>query len=134
LFLNKSEKRCWWWSILYPYIGSYKSIINAINFFGYNDLQLNEYYKDVNINSVNFSKLFKVEIPDIFDNTVEGWTENDFIKHTFPNDNYEETNLLNLTYFITDKDGNVSNYSWWGCYKITRIKVLVEKKYNTTNS
>jgi hypothetical protein len=33
---------------------------------------------------------------------VEGWTENDFIKHTFPNDNYEET-LLNLTYFITDK-------------------------------
>jgi hypothetical protein len=98
--------------LIYPYIGSYKSIINAINFFGYNDLQLNEYYKDVNINSVNFSKLFKVEIPDIFDNTVEGWTENDFIKHTFPNDNYEETNLLNLTYFITDKDGNnVSNYT-----------------------
>jgi hypothetical protein len=59
LFLNKSEKRCWWWSILYPYIGSYKSIIN-INFFGYNDLQLNEYYKDVNINSVNL-KLFKVK-------------------------------------------------------------------------
>jgi hypothetical protein len=71
-----------------------------LNFFGYNDLQLNEYYKDVNINSVNFSKLFKVEIPDIFDNTVEGWTENDFIKHTFPNDNYEETNLLNLTYEV----------------------------------
>jgi hypothetical protein len=26
--------------LIYPYIGSYKSIINAINFFGYNDLQL----------------------------------------------------------------------------------------------
>jgi hypothetical protein len=112
-FLNKKRKEMLMMKhLIYPYIGSYKSIINAINFFGYNDLQLNEYYKDVNINSVNFSKLFKVEIPDIFDNTVEGWTENDFIKHTFPNDNYEETNLLNLTYFITDKDGNnVSNYT-----------------------
>jgi hypothetical protein len=45
--------------LIYPYIGSYKSIINAINFFGYNDLQLNEYYKDVNINSVNFQNYLK---------------------------------------------------------------------------
>ena len=75
--------------LIYPYIGSYKSIINAINFFGYNDLQLNEYYRNIDPNAVNFTKLFKVEIPDIFDNTVEGWTENDFIKHTMPNDNFE---------------------------------------------
>jgi len=99
-------------NLIYPYIGSYKSIINAINFFGYNDLQLNEYYRNIDVKSENFSKLFKVEIPDIFDNTVEGWTENDFIKHTFPNENFEETNLMNLTYFITDKEGNNKlNYS-----------------------
>jgi hypothetical protein len=93
-------------NMIYPYIGSYKSIINAINFFGYNDLQLNEYYRNIDVKSESFSKLFKVEIPDIFDNTVEGWTENDFIKNTFPNERFEETNLLNLTYFITDKEGN----------------------------
>ena len=92
--------------LIYPYIGSYKSIINAINFFGYNDLELNEYYRNIDTNSANFLKLFKVEIPDIFDNSVEGWTENDFIKHTMPNDNFEDTNLFNLTYFITDKEGN----------------------------
>ena len=92
--------------LIYPYIGSYKSIINAINFFGYNDLQLNEYYRNIDTKSENFSKLFKVEIPDIFDNTIEGWNDNDFIKHTFPNDNFEETNLMNLTYFVTDKEGN----------------------------
>lgn len=98
--------------LIYPYIGSYKSIINAINYFGYNDLQLNEYYRNINSDSKNFLKLFKVEIPDIFDNTVEGWSENDFIKNTYPNENYEETNLFNLTYFITDKTGtNVLNYS-----------------------
>ena len=98
--------------LIYPYVGAYKSIINAINYFGYNDLQLNEYYRNVNIESENFSKLFKVEIPDIFDNSVDGWTENDFIKNTYPNENYEETNLFNLTYFITDKEGNnILNYS-----------------------
>ena len=91
---------------IFPYIGSYKSIINAINFFGYNDLELYEYYRNININSDDFYKLFKVEIPDIFDSSVEGWTINDFIKHTMPNENYENTNLFNLTYKITDKEGN----------------------------
>ena len=93
-------------SLIYPYIGSYKAIINAINYFGYNDLELYEYYRNVNIKSEDYFKLFKVEIPDIFDNTVEGWKDNDFIKHTFPNKNFEDTNLFNLTFRITDKEGN----------------------------
>ena len=113
VYLNQKRKEMLMMKhLIYPYIGSYVSIINAINFFGYNDLQLNEYYKNVDPTSVNFLKLFKVEIPDIFDNSVEGWTENDFIKHTMPNDNYEGTNLFNLTYFITDKSGNnILNYT-----------------------
>jgi hypothetical protein len=92
--------------MIYPYIGAYKSIINAINYFGYNDLELYEYYRNVDVTSENFDKLFKVEIPDIFDNTVEGWTETDFINNTFPNENFIDTNLFNLTYKITDKEGN----------------------------
>lgn len=91
---------------IYPYIGAYKSIINAINYFGYNDLELYEYYRNINIDSKDFGKLFKVEIPDIFDNTVPGWKESDFLKHTMPNSNYEDTNLFNLTYRITDREGN----------------------------
>jgi hypothetical protein len=111
--LNKKRKEMLMMKhLIYPYIGAYKSIINAINFFGYNDLQLNEYYRDINPDSEKFLKLFKVEIPDIFDNTVEGFTESDFIKNNFPNENYEETNMFNLTYQITDKEGtNVLNYS-----------------------
>ena len=53
-----------------------------------------------------------MEIPDIFDNSVEGWTENDYISNTYPNEKFEETSLFNLTYFITDKEGNyVLEYS-----------------------
>jgi hypothetical protein len=105
-YLNKKRKEMLMMkNLIFPYIGAYKSIINAINYFGYNDLQLNEYYRDIDTNSSNFGKLFKVEIPDIFDNTVEGWNETDFVKG-IPQDTYEVTNSFNLTYFITDKDGN----------------------------
>jgi len=107
VFLNKKRKEMLMMrNLIYPYIGSYKSIVNAINHFGYNDLELYEYYRNINVDSPNYMKLFKVEIPDIFDNTVDGWTENDFIKHTFPNSSYEDTNLFNLTFRITDKEGN----------------------------
>lgn len=106
-FLNKKRKELLLVRHdIFPYIGSYKAIINAINYFGYNDLELYEYYRNINLKSPDFYKLFKVEIPDIFDNTVEGFTVNDFIKHTMPNPNFEETNLFNLTYKITDKQGN----------------------------
>jgi len=106
-FLNKKRKEMLMMRhVIYPYVGAYKSIINAINYFGYNDLELYEYYKNVDRLSKNYMKLFKVEIPDIFDQTVVGWEDNDFLKGTFPNDTYEDTNLFNLTYRITDRDGN----------------------------
>jgi len=112
-FLNKKRKEMLMVRPdIFNYIGSYKSIINAINLFGYNDLELYEYYRNINRKSGNFNKLFKVEIPDIFDNTVQGWEASDFIKNTMPNENYQETNLFNLTYKITDKEGNsVLGYS-----------------------
>ena len=107
VYLNKKRKEMLMMkNLIYPFIGSYKAIINAINYFGYNDLELYEYYRNINVDSSNYGKLFKVEIPDIFDNTVKGWKDNDFIKHTFPNANYVDTNLFNLTFRITDRQGN----------------------------
>ena len=113
LYLNKKRKEMLMVkNVIYPYIGAYKSLINAINYFGYNDLQLNEYYLEVSDNPIRNGSRFKVEIPDIFDNTVEGWNEKDFIKRFYPNVNYKQTNEFNLTYFITDKEGNyILNYS-----------------------
>jgi hypothetical protein len=111
--LNKKRKEMLMMKhLIYNYIGSYKSIISAINYFGYNDLELNEYYRNIDPDSENFFKLFKVEIPDIFNNSVEGWSDNDIIKDTQPNNKFEETNLFNLTYNITNKNGdNILEYS-----------------------
>lgn len=91
---------------IYNYIGSYKSVINAINYFGWNDLQLYEYYKNVNPNSPLYQKLHKVLIPDIFDNTVDGWTSTDYVSGKYNTGLFKKTNLFNLTYTITDEDGN----------------------------
>jgi len=97
---------------IFHYVGSYKAIINSINYFGYNDLILNEYYRNTDTKSQNFGKLFKVEIPDIFDNTIKGWNEKDFLKLNLPNPKYTATKLLNLAYKITDREGNyVLHYS-----------------------
>ncbi len=107
-YLNKKRKEMLMMRhLIYPYVGSYRAIINAINYFGYNDLELYEYYKNVDKLSKNYMKLFKVEIPDIFDQSVVGWEDNDFLKGTFPNDTYDDTRLFNLTYRITDREGNI---------------------------
>jgi hypothetical protein len=96
---------------IYNYIGAYRSIINSINFFGYNDLELYEYFVNIDSDSPDLNKLSKVEIPDIFDNTVEGWSEN-YKFWQYPNKKYEETKLFNLTYKLTDFDGNkLTTYS-----------------------
>lgn len=92
---------------IYNYLGSYKAVINAINYFGHNDLEFYEYYLNVDENSIHFDKLHKIEIPDIFNNRIDGFTPNDFILKSLPNEKYEKTKLFNLTYRITDKEGNI---------------------------
>lgn len=88
---------------IYNYIGSYRAILNSIDFFGYNDIDLMEYYKNINPNSPYYQKLKRVLIPELTDRTVDGWTySEDLTKNT----EYIKTNLFNLTYKITDDDGN----------------------------
>ena len=45
-------------SNIYPYIGSYKAIINAIKFFGYENLNIIEYWRNVNPDDENFGKIY----------------------------------------------------------------------------
>ena len=91
---------------IYNYVGSYKAVINSINFFGWNDLELNEYYKNINPASPLYQKLQRVLIPDIFDNTVKGWTQNDYVEGKYQTGYWKKTNLFNLSYKITDEEGN----------------------------
>lgn len=130
LFNRKRKEMLTTFREIYDYIGSYKSLINAINYFGYNDLQLYEYYKNIDRSSPLYSKLHKVLIPDIFDNSVQGWNELDFIAGKYQQQNtWKKTNLFNLAYRITDEDGNnVLIYSLEDVqYKLTKLKNWLRK-------
>lgn len=119
LLLNRKRKELLSnYTEIYNYVGSYKSLINAINYFGYNDLELYEYYRNVDSKSPLYKKLFKILIPDIFDNSVEGWNEIDWLKNDYNTDKYKKTNLFNLTYKITDFYGNYLEY-----YSLDEIQI-----------
>ena len=91
---------------IYNYVGSYKAILNAINFFGYTDLMLIEYYKNIDVNSPLYRKLKRVVIPDLLDREVEGYSYSEDMSKRI---GYKKTNLMNLTYRITDEEGNNVN-------------------------
>jgi hypothetical protein len=88
---------------IYNYIGSYRSILNSIDYFGYNDVQLVEYYKNIDVESPYYRKLKRVVVPDLMDRKIDGWSyDEDMSKRT----EYVKTSLFNLTYRITDEEGN----------------------------
>ena len=83
-------------SNIYPFIGSYKGLINAIKFFGYDNLKLKEFWKNVNANSPQFGKYIQSNTVDLFSPTVQF----DDKKITLPNKNFRKTSMFSLIYRI----------------------------------
>ena len=52
---------------IYPYIGGYKAIINAIKFFGYDNLNIIEYWRNVDAYDSDFGKLFRTYVYSLKD-------------------------------------------------------------------
>jgi len=91
---------------IFNYIGSYKSLIHSIDFFGYNDLQLYEYYRNIKSDSPLYGKLYKILVSDIFSKDDIKNKQYDNIINGYDKGYYKKTNLFNLTYNITDEIGN----------------------------
>jgi len=81
---------------IYPYIGSYKGLINAIKFFGYNNLQVKEFWKNINKASPTYGKYIQSNPINIFDPQVN---YND-MSITLPNKNFRKTSMFSLIYKI----------------------------------
>jgi len=115
---------------LFNNIASYKSVIQAINFFGYNDLSFTEYFQNINPESSKFGQLFNMELLNIFDKSVAGWEFSNLAFENLRNEGFRKTNLFSLNYKITDTDGNFIN-----AYSLdeVRIKLLGLKKWLTEN-
>lgn len=84
---------------IYPYIGAYKGIINAIKYFGYNELQLREFWKNVDPNSPYYGKYVQTDCVDFL--SVDNVRFNQ-PKVTLPSKQYRKTSLFSLVYKIND--------------------------------
>ena len=83
-------------SNIYPFIGSYKGLANAIRFFGYNTLQVKEFWRNVDANSPQFGKYIQSNNIALFDPAVQ---LNDR-EITLPNKRFRKTSLFSLVYRI----------------------------------
>lgn len=81
---------------IYPYIGSYKSVINAIRFFGYDNVTIKEWWKNVDIESENYGKHFMASSYSLKDHEVIHTDTN----VTLPSKKFRKTGKLTLAYDI----------------------------------
>ena len=94
-------------SNIYPYIGSYKAIINAIKFFGYDNLNIIEYWRNVNPKDENFGK--------IYHSSKYSLTKKETLRIgarniVLPNNDYKKMNALALVYSINQPTGEVDEW------------------------
>ena len=82
---------------IYPHIGSYKALINAIKFFGYDNLNIVEFWRNVNEEDDNFGKLYHVKKYTLSEDEVVFINDH---KIKLPNNNYRKLTNIALSYRI----------------------------------
>jgi hypothetical protein len=88
---------------IFPFLGSYKALINIIKFFGYESLAIKEYWLNVNLNSENYGKYRPIDIEDVLNNS----NNTEELSDLFPSQVYKKTNKMGLYYQITEETGEV---------------------------
>ena len=84
------------YSNIFPYMGSYKALINILKFYGYQNVHMKEYWKNVDMDSPNFGKFRQTNIIDIFTTKPDPQ-----LSKLIPSKIYKKTNLFGLFYDIT---------------------------------
>ena len=85
---------------IYPYIGTYKGLLNILSLMGYRDvLRVKEYWRDIDPNSPYYNKFAMVDFTDLLDSTEDTTFDlvdlNNQIK---TGGKFEKTEFLALTY------------------------------------
>jgi len=91
---------------IYPYLGSYKALINILNYFGYYDVRIKEYFLNVNEDSSNFGKYMHVLVP-------KNAAQREEVKAAWsilPSNIYKKTSLFGLFYDLNKASSEVDIY------------------------
>lgn len=86
---------------IFPYLGSYKSLINIIKFFGYENLKIKEYWKNVKVDGENFGKYKSVDIEEKLTNK-NNWKT---VQELSGSNIWKKTNKFAMVYKINEDSG-----------------------------
>ena len=90
-----------------PFIGTYKAVLNAIDFFGYSNITLKEYWLNINTGSSSFGKLHAVPVPN---SSKYGEAVRKSINIQVPSSNLKKTSRFSLVYKINTPNGGVDEW------------------------
>ena len=103
LINDKSKELFLSYKDIFPYVGTYKALINAVNFLGYNDIYFREWYKKLDTGKL---VSYRIDVNDIFNDT-------DIRTHIGLNEKIlrKKLNHLTMVYYINKENGETDEYN-----------------------
>ena len=98
-----------------PFVGTYKAILNAIDFFGYNNLTLKEYWLNIDDSSTSFGKLRAIPVPN---SSKYGELERKSRAIELPSSTLKKTSRFSLVYKINVPNGE---FDYWDIPQVDEI-------------
>jgi len=90
-----------------PFVGTYKALINAIKFFGYNNLTLKEYWLVIDDRSPMFGKMKAFEVPS---SSKGAYVQNKIKGIQLPSSTYKKTSRFGLFYKLNTPNGQFDEW------------------------
>ncbi len=86
---------------IYPYIGGYKAILNAIKFFGYDNLNIVEYWRNINNYDSEFGKIYRTYVYSLKNRKYLSTKRNPISLDT---KKFQKLNNISLVYNVNHPD------------------------------
>lgn len=90
-----------------PFVGTYKAILNAIDFFGYDRITLKEYWLNVDKSTESFGKMYAVPVPNA---SKRGEMIRKRLKFSVPSSTMKKTSRFSLVYRINETNGTFDQW------------------------
>lgn len=94
-------------STIKPFIGTYKALLGIIDFFGYSNVSLREYWLNINEQSEGFGKMMVVPVAN---QTEVGFLAKKSRNKNLPNSNQKKTSRFSLAYRLNVPTGKLNEF------------------------
>lgn len=90
-----------------PFVGTYKALLNAIDFFGYNNITLKEYWMNIDKSKPSFGKLFAIPVPQ---SSKRGEALRKKLTVQIPSSTMKKTSRFSLVYRLNEPNGGFDEW------------------------